>query len=91
MFKMFVAGALSFLSAIFLTRVNDTLEWPNLWFALLCALVSFFVAKFWFKVFKIETDLVGKPNKSGEQKTITASNFFGLFSAACGFIFSLLG
>ncbi len=90
MFKMFLAGALSFLSAVALTRINGTLEWPNLWFGLLCGAASFLVTKAWFKVLKAESELAGKPNASGVQKIFTTSNVISVFVAVCGFVFSLL-
>ncbi len=90
MFKMFLTGVLSFLSMVALTRINGTLEWPNLWFGLLCGAASFLVTKLWFKILKSESELAGKPNASGVQKIFTTSNVLSVFIGVCGFLFSLL-
>jgi phosphotransferase system glucose/maltose/N-acetylglucosamine-specific IIC component len=90
MFKMFLAGVFSFLSMIALTRINGTWEFPTFWFGLGCALVSFFVTKVWFMIFKAETSLFGKPKADGTQKSISSSTFTALFIALSAFLFSLL-
>jgi hypothetical protein len=91
MFKTFVAGLVSFGGAIALSRGNSLVGLPNLWYAILAAVIAIAFTKGVFALFGVGKEIAeGKPKADGSFKVVTLSNVIALFSGAVSFLFSIL-